>query len=193
MRTVRSEAPAREQAAFRTRSTAQPRHPELSLPRWLLDLTLFRLAAGSYCVLWALALVCFILGEGDSTLEPDLHLVCSSEAVFLPNYVSEPLGVLDFMVINTLLFYFFSRYRKLALKWHPDKNPENKEEAERKFKQVAEAYEVLSDGEQRLAGGAGGPGRREGGSDSPWNDLAPVPPAATGAVSCAWGGHPGFQ
>lgn len=46
-------------------------------------------------------------------------------------------------------------YRKLALKWHPDKNPENKEEAERKFKQVAEAYEVLSDGKQSLAWAVG--------------------------------------
>uniref|UniRef100_A0A8C9H4M6 J domain-containing protein n=1 Tax=Piliocolobus tephrosceles TaxID=591936 RepID=A0A8C9H4M6_9PRIM len=29
-------------------------------------------------------------------------------------------------------------HQKLALKWHPDENPENKEEAERKFRQVAE-------------------------------------------------------
>uniref|UniRef100_A0A8C0WEV7 J domain-containing protein n=1 Tax=Castor canadensis TaxID=51338 RepID=A0A8C0WEV7_CASCN len=40
-------------------------------------------------------------------------------------------------------------YRKVALKWHPDKNLENKEEAERKFKEVAEAYEVLSNDEKR--------------------------------------------
>lgn len=37
------------------------------------------------------------------------------------------------------------RYRKKALQWHPDKNPDNKEYAEKKFKEVAEAYEVLSD------------------------------------------------
>uniref|UniRef100_A0A8C6MWD8 J domain-containing protein n=1 Tax=Mus spicilegus TaxID=10103 RepID=A0A8C6MWD8_MUSSI len=34
-------------------------------------------------------------------------------------------------------------YRKQALKWLPDKNPENKEAAERKFKQVAEVFVVV--------------------------------------------------
>ncbi len=40
-------------------------------------------------------------------------------------------------------------YRKLAIKYHPDKNLDNKKEAEEKFKEAAEAYEILSDSEKR--------------------------------------------
>jgi molecular chaperone DnaJ len=56
-------------------------------------------------------------------------------------------------------------YRKLAIQYHPDRNPDNKE-AEAKFKEATEAYEVLSSNEKRklydqygFAGvdGAGGP------------------------------------
>ena len=39
-------------------------------------------------------------------------------------------------------------YRKLAMKYHPDKNQGNKE-AEEKFKEINEAYEVLSDKDKR--------------------------------------------
>jgi molecular chaperone DnaJ len=40
-------------------------------------------------------------------------------------------------------------YRRMALQWHPDKNPDNKEAAEERFKEAAEAYSVLSDQQKR--------------------------------------------
>ena len=59
-------------------------------------------------------------------------------------------------------------FRKLAMKWHPDKNPGDAT-SEVKFKEINEAYEVLKDGDKRAAydrfghaafeqGGGGGPG-----------------------------------
>ncbi|MET0631420.1 MAG: molecular chaperone DnaJ [Xanthobacteraceae bacterium] len=67
-----------------------------------------------------------------------------------------------------------SAFRKLAMKWHPDKNPGDAA-AEVKFKEIAEAYEVLKDGDKRAAydryghaafeqghGGAGGAGFGQG-------------------------------
>ena len=40
-------------------------------------------------------------------------------------------------------------YRKLAVKWHPDKNPNNQEQAGEIFKKIGEAYSVLSDAQKK--------------------------------------------
>ncbi|PIA28011.1 hypothetical protein AQUCO_07400098v1 [Aquilegia coerulea] len=40
-------------------------------------------------------------------------------------------------------------YKRLAMRWHPDKNQTNKKEAEAKFKQISEAYDVLTDPQKR--------------------------------------------
>jgi DnaJ family protein B protein 4 len=42
-------------------------------------------------------------------------------------------------------------YKKLALQWHPDKNPDKKNEAEEKFKDISEAYSILIDPQKRAS------------------------------------------
>src|SRR5829696_6328300 len=74
-----------------------------------------------------------------------------------------------------------SAFRKLAMKWHPDKNPGDAT-SEVRFKEINEAYEVLKDGEKRAAydryghaafeqgmGGGGPGGGRERGADLRYN------------------------
>ena len=98
-----------------------------------------------------------------------------------------------------------SAFRKLAMKWHPDKNPGDAT-SEVKFKEINEAYEVLKDGDKRAAydrfghaafeqghgGGAGfGAGFASSFSDI-FEDLfgmagqrAAAAPAASAAPTCA--------
>jgi DnaJ family protein B protein 4 len=59
-------------------------------------------------------------------------------------------------------------YRKLAMKWHPDKNPNNVEAAQAKFQEISEAYAVLSDSKKRqLYDQYGEDGLRFGGPPPP--------------------------
>ena len=62
-------------------------------------------------------------------------------------------------------------YRKAALRWHPDKNPDDREGAEAIFVKVAEAYEILGSDEARAAYDRGVPARTGGGAH-PHYDFA---------------------
>jgi molecular chaperone DnaJ len=73
-----------------------------------------------------------------------------------------------------------SAYRKAALKWHPDRNPKEKELAEDKFREATEAYSVLSDSSKRSAydrfghagvSSAGGPAGFDPGAFADFQDI----------------------
>jgi len=61
-------------------------------------------------------------------------------------------------------------YKAAALKWHPDKNQDNRERAEQRFKDILEAFEVLSDPRRRMEYGGGGDG--SGGAGQPHSSQA---------------------
>ena len=93
-------------------------------------------------------------------------------------------------------------YRKLAVKYHPDKNPGDKA-AEEKFKEVSEAYDVLSDPKKRAqydqfgsdyfrpggggAGGFGGAGGQGGGFRDPYDIFSQMFGGAGGAGADIFG------
>lgn len=74
-------------------------------------------------------------------------------------------------------------YRKKAMQYHPDKNPDDKT-AEAKFKEAAEAYEILKDDQKKAAydqyghsafeGGMGGRGGRGGAGGQQFNDFSDI-------------------
>ncbi|WP_319272976.1 molecular chaperone DnaJ [uncultured Draconibacterium sp.] len=89
-------------------------------------------------------------------------------------------------------------YRKKAIKYHPDKNPDDKE-AEEKFKEAAEAYEVLSNAEKKqrydqfghagMSGAAGGGGFSGGG----FSDIEDIFSAFGDIFGGHFGGFGGFS
>ena len=85
-------------------------------------------------------------------------------------------------------------YRKLAIKYHPDRNPDNKE-AEEKFKEAAEAYDVLHDAQKRqqydqfgfnVPGGGGFSGGFGGAGGFSMDDIFSM-------FGDVFGGHGGFS
>src|SRR5882724_7303951 len=72
-------------------------------------------------------------------------------------------------------------YRKQALEWHPDKHSENKTDAEAKFKEINEAYQVLSNPQKKQIYDSGGNPNQAGGG----NPFA----GGNGAYTYSYGGN----
>ena len=88
-------------------------------------------------------------------------------------------------------------YRKLAIKYHPDKNPDDKA-AEEKFKEISEAYEVLSDTEKRstydqFGHAAFGPGSRASRGGGGFHDPFDIFKEVFGAGGGGGGGGSIFE
>jgi len=65
-------------------------------------------------------------------------------------------------------------YRDLSLKWHPDKNPDNKEVAEQKFMEISNAYEILSNPDKKkIYDQYGEEGLKNSGSDNSFSFKSP--------------------
>lgn len=86
-----------------------------------------------------------------------------------------------------------SAYRKMAMQYHPDRNPNNPE-AEEQFKVCSEAYAVLSDADKRAAydryghAGVGGAGNPFQGGGSPFGDAVDLSDLFSQFVNSAFGG-----
>lgn len=72
---------------------------------------------------------------GGAALQPLARMAAGNPTVYYKLLGLEP-GTVDQAALRRA-------YRQAALKWHPDKNPENKKKAEDMFKRVSEAYSVL--------------------------------------------------